>query len=182
MVEITENASKQIVKMCRQKRHRGRWPARWPEGRRLFRLRYTFAWEATPRGDDSIDGPHGARVFVDPRSFRLIDGTVLDYDTNLDASRRPGSTATPAQYAVLMNFQRTDSPRAFAASRVSERPTGRMMSTSTETSEQLATRDPSYGFVTDIEADTFPPRSRRGTSFARSRPRRTSPSGCWSGG
>ena len=31
------------------------------------------------------------------------------------------------------------------------------MSTSTETIEQLATRDYKYGFVTDIESDTFPP-------------------------
>ena len=32
-----------------------------------------------------------------------------------------------------------------------------MMTTSTETIEQLATREYKYGFVTDIEADTFPP-------------------------
>ena len=31
------------------------------------------------------------------------------------------------------------------------------MSTSTETIEQLATREYKYGFVTDVEADTFPP-------------------------
>src|SRR5688572_7718915 len=31
------------------------------------------------------------------------------------------------------------------------------MTTSTETIEQLATREYKYGFVTDIEADTFPP-------------------------
>src|SRR5690606_35879540 len=31
------------------------------------------------------------------------------------------------------------------------------MSTSTETIEQLATREYKYGFVTDIEADTLPP-------------------------
>ena len=31
------------------------------------------------------------------------------------------------------------------------------MSTSTETIEQLATREYRYGFVTDIESDTFRP-------------------------
>ena len=30
-----------------------------------------------------FDGPEGAKVFVDPRSLRLLDGTVLDYDTSL---------------------------------------------------------------------------------------------------
>ena len=47
-------------------------------------LSYTFAWEATPReGDHVFDGPEGSRVFIDPRSFRFIDGTTLDYDTSL---------------------------------------------------------------------------------------------------
>ena len=31
------------------------------------------------------------------------------------------------------------------------------MSTSTETIEQLATREYKYGFETDVETDTFPP-------------------------
>ena len=59
---------------------------------------YTFAWESTPRADDKVfEGPEGARVFVDPRSFRLIDGTVLDYDTNLVSK---GSSSTiPTQRA-----------------------------------------------------------------------------------
>ena len=30
-----------------------------------------------------FESPDGARVFVDPRSLRLLDGTVLDYDTSL---------------------------------------------------------------------------------------------------
>jgi iron-sulfur cluster assembly protein len=47
-------------------------------------LSYTFAWEAAPReGDHVFDGPDGSKVFVDPRSFRFLDGTTLDYDTSL---------------------------------------------------------------------------------------------------
>jgi iron-sulfur cluster assembly accessory protein len=43
-----------------------------------------FAWEQTPRERDHVfEGPRGVRVFVDPRSFRLLDGTVLGYDTSL---------------------------------------------------------------------------------------------------
>ena len=43
-----------------------------------------FAWEQAPHeGDHVFDGPEGARVFVDPRSFRLLDGTALGYDTSL---------------------------------------------------------------------------------------------------
>jgi iron-sulfur cluster assembly protein len=45
---------------------------------------YTFAWEASPRPADAIfESSDGAKVFVDPKSLRLLDGTVLDYDTSL---------------------------------------------------------------------------------------------------
>jgi len=47
-------------------------------------LSYTFAWEAAPRDSDRVfEGADGARVFVDPKSFQFIKGTVLDYDTSL---------------------------------------------------------------------------------------------------
>ena len=47
-------------------------------------LSYTFAWEAAPRdGDHVFEGPDGAKVFVDPKSFQFLKGTTLDYDTSL---------------------------------------------------------------------------------------------------
>lgn len=47
-------------------------------------LSYTFAWEAAPRETDHVfDGPHGAKVFVDRKSYEFIKGTTLDYDTSL---------------------------------------------------------------------------------------------------
>jgi len=47
-------------------------------------LSYTFAWEPAPRdGDHVFDGPDGAHVYVDPKSFAFLDGTTLDYDTSL---------------------------------------------------------------------------------------------------
>jgi iron-sulfur cluster assembly accessory protein len=30
-----------------------------------------------------FDVPDGSKVYVDPRSFRYLDGTTLDYDTSL---------------------------------------------------------------------------------------------------
>jgi iron-sulfur cluster assembly protein len=83
MVQITESASKQILKMLVKNELAG-------GGLRVglkaggCSATSTFAWESTPRADDQVfEGLEGARVFVDPRSLRLIDGTVLDYDTNL---------------------------------------------------------------------------------------------------
>jgi len=42
---------------------------------------YVFAWDRAARETDQVfEGPGGAKVFVDPRSYRLLDGTVLDFD------------------------------------------------------------------------------------------------------
>jgi iron-sulfur cluster assembly protein len=42
---------------------------------------YVFQWDASPRETDQIfEGVGGAKVFVDPRSLKLLDGTVLDFD------------------------------------------------------------------------------------------------------
>ena len=47
-------------------------------------LSYTFAWEKQPRlGDEVFEGPQGAKIFVDKKSLLFLNGTVLDYDTNL---------------------------------------------------------------------------------------------------
>ena len=84
MVEISENAAKLIKKMTA----RTGIPA---GGLRIgikaggcSGLSYVFAWEAAARdGDHVFEGPDGAKVFIDPRSFRFLDGTTLDYDTSL---------------------------------------------------------------------------------------------------
>ena len=47
-------------------------------------LSYLFAWEDGPRsGDQVFEGSHEARIYVDRKSLRFLDGTELDYDTNL---------------------------------------------------------------------------------------------------
>jgi len=47
-------------------------------------LSYTFAWEKQPRlGDEVFEGPEGATIYVDKKSLLYLNGTVLDYDTNM---------------------------------------------------------------------------------------------------
>lgn len=42
---------------------------------------YVFTWDATARDTDHVfEGAGGAKIFVDPRSLKLLDGTVLDFD------------------------------------------------------------------------------------------------------
>jgi len=47
-------------------------------------LSYTFSWEKQARvGDEIFKGPQGAKLFVDKKSLLYLNGTVLDYDTNM---------------------------------------------------------------------------------------------------
>ena len=47
-------------------------------------LSYTFAWERVARlGDEVFEGVEGAKIFVDKKSLLFLNGTVLEYDTNL---------------------------------------------------------------------------------------------------
>src|SRR5262245_38010056 len=47
-------------------------------------LSYTFSWERQPwLGDEVFDGPKGSKIFVDKKSLLYLNGTELDYDTNL---------------------------------------------------------------------------------------------------
>ncbi len=84
MVQISENAAKLILKMTRKNG--------LPDGGLRIGIKaggcsglsYTFAWEAGPRdGDEVFTGADGSKVFIDPKSYRFIDGTTLDYDTSL---------------------------------------------------------------------------------------------------
>jgi len=47
-------------------------------------LSYIFAWEKEARfGDEVFQGPEGSKLYVDKKSLLFLNGTVLDYDTNL---------------------------------------------------------------------------------------------------
>lgn len=84
MITVTDNAATQIFKLI-EKQH--------PEATGLrvgvkaggcSGFEYVFAWEPAPGEHDLVfEGPGGVRVWIDPRSHRLLDGTTLDYDTSL---------------------------------------------------------------------------------------------------
>jgi iron-sulfur cluster assembly protein len=84
MVEITENASKQILRMLDKNHLAGGGLRVGLRAGGCAGFEYVFAWERAPNADDLVFvGPSHARIFVDPKSHRLVDGAVLDYDTNL---------------------------------------------------------------------------------------------------
>ena len=84
MIQITPNAAAHIRRML-SKRQKGEAGLRiGVKAGGCSGFEYTFGWEHASKDTDIVfDGPEGAKVFVDPRSLRLLDGTVLDYDTSL---------------------------------------------------------------------------------------------------
>jgi len=82
-IQLTENAAKQIQKQL-ARRGRGIGLRVGVKAGGCSGFEYVFAWEAAPKdGDLVFEGPNGVKVWIDPRSHRLLDGTTLDYDTSL---------------------------------------------------------------------------------------------------
>jgi iron-sulfur cluster assembly accessory protein len=82
MITVTEKASKQIQTLLSEQYRDASGLRVAVKAGGCSGFEYVFQWEAAPR-DLVFEGPGGARVWVDPRSHRLLDGTTLDYDTNL---------------------------------------------------------------------------------------------------
>ena len=81
MIEITESAARVISRqLTKQQAASGGLRIAVKAGG-CSGFAYTFAFDGAPRETDQVfEGPGGAKVFVDPRSLRLLDGTVLDFD------------------------------------------------------------------------------------------------------
>ncbi len=101
MIEITESAAQVIARQLERSRLGSGGGLRIAvKAGGCSGYAYTFAFDEAPRATDQVfEGPGGARVFVDPRSLALLDGTVLDYDAgNLMASnftlRNPHARST----------------------------------------------------------------------------------------
>jgi iron-sulfur cluster assembly protein len=84
VIGVTENASKQIRKLLATQYQDAAGLRVGVKAGGCSGFEYLFAWEPAPRETDLVfDGPDGVRVWIDPRSHRLLDGTTLDYDTSL---------------------------------------------------------------------------------------------------
>ncbi len=83
-IQITQNASRQIRKLLDKQG--------FPQGGLRVAVKaggcsglsYVFGWDEHPRDVDHVfEGEEGSRVFIDPKSLKFLEGTVLDYDTAL---------------------------------------------------------------------------------------------------
>jgi iron-sulfur cluster assembly protein len=84
MIEISEGAAQKIRSlMAKQGISEGGLRV-GVKGGGCSGLSYTFAWEREARfGDEVFEGPEGAKIFVDKKSYLFLKGTKLDYDTAL---------------------------------------------------------------------------------------------------
>ena len=84
MIEIRESAARQIRKLLSQQHMEAGGLRIGLKAGGCSGFEYVFGWEQAPHdGDHVFEGPEGAKVFVDPRSFRLLDGAAVEYDTSL---------------------------------------------------------------------------------------------------
>ena len=84
MIEITETAALKIRALMQKQGITDGGLRVGVRGGGCSGLSYTFAWEKQPRlGDEVFEGPQGAKIFIDKKSLLYLNGTVLDYDTNM---------------------------------------------------------------------------------------------------
>jgi iron-sulfur cluster assembly protein len=84
MIEITETASRKIRNLMSKQGIVDGGLRVGVKGGGCSGLSYTFAWEREARfGDEVFVGAEGAKIFIDKKSLLYLNGTVLDYDTNL---------------------------------------------------------------------------------------------------
>jgi iron-sulfur cluster assembly accessory protein len=81
VIEITESAARVIDRQLAQLQLTGGGLRIAVKAGGCSGFSYVFAFDPSPRATDEVfTGPGGARVFVDPRSLGLLEGTVLDFD------------------------------------------------------------------------------------------------------
>ena len=83
MIDITESAARVINKQLLKQQKPGGGLRIAVKAGGCSGYSYTFAFDEQAKDTDQVfEGADGAKVFVDPRSLKLLDGTVLDFDDN----------------------------------------------------------------------------------------------------
>ena len=84
MIEITEAASRRIRSAMIQEGIAAGGLRVGIKAGGCSGLSYVFKWEQSPSGEDEVfESGDGTKIFVDPKSYKYLDGTVLDCDPNM---------------------------------------------------------------------------------------------------
>ena len=83
MIEITESAARVINRQLARSQQTGGGLRIAVKAGGCSGFSYVFAFDTAAKENDEVfEGADGAKVFIDPRSLKLLDGTVLDFDEN----------------------------------------------------------------------------------------------------
>lgn len=82
MIQLTENAAKRIEEVMKQQEEVGGLRLA-VQGGGCAGFNYVIKFDKAPRPNDQVFELHGAKVFVDPKSFQYLDGLTLDYKSDL---------------------------------------------------------------------------------------------------
>ena len=84
MIQVTKAAAKRIrTLMANQGVVEGGLRIRVKAGG-CYGLSYVYDWEAERRDDDQVfESADGLKIFIDPKSYPFLKGTVLDCDENM---------------------------------------------------------------------------------------------------
>jgi iron-sulfur cluster assembly protein len=84
MIQITEGAAKRIrAAMVKEGVTEGGLRVGVKAGG-CSGFSYVFRWETQPKPDDEVfEGADGTKIYVDPKSYKFLKGTILDCDASM---------------------------------------------------------------------------------------------------
>jgi iron-sulfur cluster assembly protein len=80
MIEITDSAARVIARQLEREQAAGGGLRIAVKAGGCSGFSYVFTFEPAARETDHVFEGDGVKVFIDPRSLSLLDGTVLDFD------------------------------------------------------------------------------------------------------
>lgn len=84
MIEVTEAAAKRIREAMAGEGAAGGGLRVGVKAGGCSGFSYVFRWETEPRPNDEVFAAGGdMKIFVDPKSYKYLRGTVLDCDTSM---------------------------------------------------------------------------------------------------
>ncbi len=86
-LELTDSAVRQIKTLSQQQASAEGGLRLGVRGGGCSGFSYVVDWDAAPKERDQVFERDGARLFVDPKSAPLLDGTVVDFKRSLLQSR-----------------------------------------------------------------------------------------------
>jgi iron-sulfur cluster assembly protein len=86
-LELTDGAVRQIKALSQQHANPDGGLRLGVRGGGCSGFSYVIEWTAAPTAEDQVIERDGARVFVDPKSGPLLEGTVVDFKKSLMQSR-----------------------------------------------------------------------------------------------